>query len=236
MKLEGKIAIITGCNGEFGSAIVPGFAAEGCDVACVDFKQPDADIAAEKVRQRGQRSLAIAIDLCKRAEIDAIIEQVVAAFGRIDILVNTTMASHNQGVFEFQRRRLRRFAQPGRQELLSHLPGCRPADGETTLRENHQPKFHRRRARPGPGRFMDRGPRRRQWAHTRGCACVGILRHQCECRRSRQHRAQALQPRRSRTSPPAALGSNRDTGRHGRAVCFSRFRRGQLHHRNNSLC
>ena len=54
MKLEGKIAIVTGCNGEFGSAIVPGLAAEGCDVACVDFKQADAAAAVEKVRQKNQ--------------------------------------------------------------------------------------------------------------------------------------------------------------------------------------
>ena len=102
MKLEGKTAIVTGCNGEFGSAIVPGFAAEGCDVACVDFKQTDADVGAEKVRQRGQRALALAIDLRKRAEVEAMVEQVVAAFGRIDILVNTTMASHNQEFLNFK--------------------------------------------------------------------------------------------------------------------------------------
>ncbi|HJU63928.1 MAG TPA: SDR family NAD(P)-dependent oxidoreductase, partial [Candidatus Binatia bacterium] len=90
MRLQGKTAIVTGCNGEFGSAIVPGFAAEGCDVACVDFKQADADVAAEKVRQRGRRALALAVDVRRRAEVDAMVEQVVAAFGRIDILVNTT--------------------------------------------------------------------------------------------------------------------------------------------------
>jgi NAD(P)-dependent dehydrogenase (short-subunit alcohol dehydrogenase family) len=101
MKLEKKIAIVTGCNGEFGSAIVPGFAAEGCDVACVDFKQPDADVAADKVRQRGRRALALAVDLRKRAEVEAMVAQVVDAFGRIDILVNTTMASHNQEFFNF---------------------------------------------------------------------------------------------------------------------------------------
>jgi len=102
MKLEGKIAIVTGCNGEFGSAIVPGFAAEGCDVACVDFKQADADAAAEKVRQRGRRALAIGIDLRKRQDIEARFKQVVDAFGRIDILVNTTMASHNQEFLNFK--------------------------------------------------------------------------------------------------------------------------------------
>ena len=102
MKLEGKKAIITGCNGEFGSAIVPGFAAEGCDVACVDFTQTGADAAVEKVRQRGREALAIAIDLCNREEIESMVEQVIGTFGRIDILVNTTMASHNQEFFSFK--------------------------------------------------------------------------------------------------------------------------------------
>ena len=74
MKLEGKIAIVTGCNGEFGSAIVPGFATEGCDIACVDFKQADADVAADKVRQKGRRALAIAIDLRKCEEIAAMVK------------------------------------------------------------------------------------------------------------------------------------------------------------------
>jgi NAD(P)-dependent dehydrogenase (short-subunit alcohol dehydrogenase family) len=102
MDLQGKIAIITGCNGEFGAAIVPGFAAAGCDIACVDFKQSDADAAAEQVRQKSRRALAIAIDLRRRAEIDAMMQQVIDAFGRIDILVNTSMASHNQEFLNFK--------------------------------------------------------------------------------------------------------------------------------------
>jgi NAD(P)-dependent dehydrogenase (short-subunit alcohol dehydrogenase family) len=81
MKLQGKIAIVTGCNGEFGSAIVPGFAAEGCDIACVDFKQSDADLAADKVRQKGRHALALTVDLRQRAEVDAMVEQVVARSG-----------------------------------------------------------------------------------------------------------------------------------------------------------
>ena len=102
MKLAGKIAIIAGCNGEFGAAIVPGFAAEGCDVACVDYQQADADVAAEKVRQKGRRVLALAADLRDRGQVDAMVERVCAEFGRIDILVNTTMASHNQEFLNFK--------------------------------------------------------------------------------------------------------------------------------------
>ena len=62
----------------------------------------DADAAAEKVRQKGRRTLAIAIDLRKRSEVEAMVKQVVDAFGRIDILVNCTMASHNQEFLNFK--------------------------------------------------------------------------------------------------------------------------------------
>ncbi|HET9915671.1 MAG TPA: SDR family oxidoreductase [Candidatus Binatia bacterium] len=102
MKLAGKIAIVAGCNGEFGAAIVPGFAAEGCDVACVDYRQADADAAAEKVRHKGRRALALAVDLRDKTQVDAMVDRVCAEFGRIDILVNTTMASHNQEFLNFK--------------------------------------------------------------------------------------------------------------------------------------
>jgi NAD(P)-dependent dehydrogenase (short-subunit alcohol dehydrogenase family) len=102
VRLQGKIALITGCNSEFGSAIVAGFAAEGCDIACVDFQQVDAEKAAEKVRQNGRRAVAIGIDLRKREEIEAMVRRVVETFGRVDILVNTTMASHNQEFLNFK--------------------------------------------------------------------------------------------------------------------------------------
>src|SRR5262249_23146994 len=77
-------------------------AAEGCDVACVDFKKADADAAAEKGRQKGRRALAIAIDSRNGAEVDAMANQLIDAFGRLDILVNTTMASHNQEILNFK--------------------------------------------------------------------------------------------------------------------------------------
>ena len=102
MKLAGKIAIVAGCNGEFGAAIVPGFAAEGCDVVCVDYQQADVDAAAEKVRQKGRRALALAIDLRDSAQVNTMVERACAEFGRIDILVNTTMASHNQEFLNFK--------------------------------------------------------------------------------------------------------------------------------------
>src|SRR5437016_2976028 len=102
MRLEGKIAIVTGANAEFGSAIVPGFAQEGCDIACVDWTQSDADVAAKKVRDAGRRALAIECDLRASSQVDAMVDRVVKEFGRIDILVNTTARPHHQEFFNFK--------------------------------------------------------------------------------------------------------------------------------------
>jgi 3-oxoacyl-[acyl-carrier protein] reductase len=102
MRLEGKIAIVTGANGEFGSAIVPGFAQEGCDIACVDWTQEDAEKGAAKVRAAGRKALAIGCDLRQSSEVDAMVKRVVDEFGRVDILVNTTARPHHQEFFNFK--------------------------------------------------------------------------------------------------------------------------------------
>jgi NAD(P)-dependent dehydrogenase (short-subunit alcohol dehydrogenase family) len=102
MRLEGKIAIVTGANGEFGSAIVPGFAKEGADVACVDWTEADAEKAAEKVRAAGRRTLALGVDLRDSAQVDAMVKRVVDEFGRVDILVNTTARPHHQEFLNFK--------------------------------------------------------------------------------------------------------------------------------------
>ena len=102
MRLKDKIAIITGANGEFGQAIVPGFAAEGCHVACVDWTQKDADKAAEKVRAAGRHSLALNLDVRVAEEAEEIVQRALSEFGRVDILVNTTANGHNQEFLNFK--------------------------------------------------------------------------------------------------------------------------------------
>jgi len=69
MRLEGKVAIVTGANGAFGSAIVPGFAKEGCEIACVDWTEDDANAAAQKVHAFGHRALGLGVDLRDSAQV-----------------------------------------------------------------------------------------------------------------------------------------------------------------------
>jgi len=101
MRLDRKVAIVTGANGEFGSAIVPGFAKEGCEIACVDWTEDDANTAAAKVQAFGRRSLALGVDLRDSTQVETMVRRVVDEFGKVDILVNTTARPHHQEFFGF---------------------------------------------------------------------------------------------------------------------------------------
>ncbi|WAH56388.1 SDR family oxidoreductase [Pseudomonas silvicola] len=100
-KLKGKRALVTGGDSGIGRAAALHFAREGADVAILylPVEQEDADDAVRLIEAEGVRALAIAGDIAERAVCDAAIEQVVATFGGIDILVNN--AAHMQGEEDF---------------------------------------------------------------------------------------------------------------------------------------
>ena len=91
MKLDGKVAIVTGGGQGIGAEMARALAAEGARVAVADIAP---DQAASVAAEFGDKGLAVPVDVCDRASVDAMVQQVVAAFGGVDILVN------NAAVFE----------------------------------------------------------------------------------------------------------------------------------------
>lgn len=86
--LDGRVAIVTGSGGGLGRAHALYLASQGAAVVINDITQEAADRVAEEVRERGGRALAIAASVTDEAAVGAMVEQTLAEFGRIDIVVN----------------------------------------------------------------------------------------------------------------------------------------------------
>ncbi|HEY0403509.1 MAG TPA: 3-oxoacyl-ACP reductase family protein [Blastococcus sp.] len=84
-KLENKVAIVTGAGQGIGRAIAEKLAAEGATVVATDVNEATAKETAEAI---GGGALGIRTDVTSRESVDAMVEQVRAQFGRIDVLVN----------------------------------------------------------------------------------------------------------------------------------------------------
>jgi glucose 1-dehydrogenase/3-oxoacyl-[acyl-carrier protein] reductase len=89
MKLQGKVALITGASRGIGRGIAEVFAEEGADVAVnyISSAQPAEEVAAW-IRSQGRRAIAVQADVANRAEVEAMVDRVWNELGPIDVLVN----------------------------------------------------------------------------------------------------------------------------------------------------
>jgi D-sorbitol dehydrogenase (acceptor) len=91
MKLQDKVALVTGGAGGIGAAICRAYAAEGAHVVVADRASDQASALAAEL---GGRSYACELDVTRRASIDAAVAAALDRLGGIDILVN------NAGIFD----------------------------------------------------------------------------------------------------------------------------------------
>lgn len=112
--LTGKVAVVTGASRGIGAAIARRFAAEGACVALVARTlEPGGPLAgsmaevAEAIRAAGGQCAAIVADLADPAALPGIVEQAVAEFGGLDVLVNNAAWSRFPPIWEAQDRHVR---------------------------------------------------------------------------------------------------------------------------------
>ncbi len=84
--LEGKVAVVTGCDTGLGQGMALGLAQAGCDIVGINIVEPTETI--KQVTALGRRFLSLTADLRKIDGIPALLDRAVAEFGHIDILVN----------------------------------------------------------------------------------------------------------------------------------------------------
>jgi 2-deoxy-D-gluconate 3-dehydrogenase len=91
--LTGKVAIITGGNGGLGLGIAKGLAMVGAKVAVVGRNQDKIDNAVAQLEAEGADALGIQCDVSQEDDVNRMVKETVARFGRIDILFNNAAIS-----------------------------------------------------------------------------------------------------------------------------------------------
>src|SRR5258706_10505170 len=94
MRLQDKVAIITGAGSGFGEGIAKRFAAEGCKVVVNDLDHDGATRVAADITDRGDAAQVCLGDVAKDADVAALVRFAEQAFGHLDIVVNNAGISH----------------------------------------------------------------------------------------------------------------------------------------------
>jgi len=101
-RLQNKIAIITGSSSGIGRAIALAFASEGATIVCSDLREEarpelatDASplTTTQELARLGANALFVKCDTTSSSDVQALIQQAVEAFGRVDIMVNNAGVS-----------------------------------------------------------------------------------------------------------------------------------------------
>ena len=96
LDLSGRVAVVIGGTSGIGRAIAHGLAEAGADVVCTSRRQAQVDTAASEIEAKGRKTLRVASDVSDKASIENLLNECVAAFGKVDILVNSAGRTKRQ--------------------------------------------------------------------------------------------------------------------------------------------
>jgi NAD(P)-dependent dehydrogenase (short-subunit alcohol dehydrogenase family) len=100
MKLDGKVAIITGTSANIGGGIADVMAAEGALIICVDVKPENAADCSRSIQQAGGQALSLPCDVTNQAQVETVVAKARETYGGIDILVNGAAIFNQKGVLD----------------------------------------------------------------------------------------------------------------------------------------
>lgn len=88
LSLNGKVAVITGGTSGIGRAMSLGLAGAGADVIATARRKEQVEETASAIEALGHKTLRVASDVTDRASLEKLCDAVLAAFGKVDILIN----------------------------------------------------------------------------------------------------------------------------------------------------
>lgn len=94
MRLNGKVAIVTGAASGFGEGIAKRFAEEGAAVLLADLDAERGERVTAAIERDGGRAAFLRSDVTRREDAEAMVARVLELFGRLDVLVNNAGYSH----------------------------------------------------------------------------------------------------------------------------------------------
>ena len=94
MKLEGKVAIVTGGGRGIGRSIAETFAREGAKVVVSARTERDIEDVAGVIGERGGEAISVVADIAREADMERLVQGTIGAFGQVDILVNNAAVNH----------------------------------------------------------------------------------------------------------------------------------------------
>ncbi len=95
MRLEGKIAIVTGAGSGFGAEIARQYAAEGAKVVINDINEDAGNEVAESIQKSNRAAMFHKADVAVDAEVKVLVDTAVDAYGGLDIMVNNAGFTQN---------------------------------------------------------------------------------------------------------------------------------------------
>jgi NAD(P)-dependent dehydrogenase (short-subunit alcohol dehydrogenase family) len=87
--LANKVAVVIGGTSGIGRAIATGLAEAGADVVATSRRIEQVEVTAREIEEIGRRSLRVTSDVTDRASLERVLDASLAAFGKVDILVNS---------------------------------------------------------------------------------------------------------------------------------------------------
>lgn len=96
--LTGRIAVVTGASSGLGADAARAYAKQGADVALLARRKEKLEAVAEEIQSMGRRAIAVQCDVSNEESVKNAIDEVLKAFGKIDILLNDAGVAVRGGV------------------------------------------------------------------------------------------------------------------------------------------